>query len=84
MTNFLPPALVLGTAVLALGILFFGGSVINSLSQRPDAIKKVKGLNSRINTAALFERAAIAGTITALYLVLMISFFVIMGWGLPR
>jgi hypothetical protein len=27
----------------------------------------------------LFERAAIAGTITALYLVLMISFFVLIG-----
>ena len=84
MKSILHPVLVLGTTVLALSILFFGGSVINFLSRKPDAIKNEKGSNSRISASSLFERAAIAGTITALYMVLMVSFFVLISWGSLR
>jgi len=77
MKSILHPVLVLGTTVLALSILFFGGSVINFISRKPDTIED--GSSSRTSAASLFERAAIAGTITALYLVLMISFFVLIG-----
>jgi len=79
MKSILHPVLVLGTTLLALSILFFGGSVINFLARKPDTIKNGKRSSSRSSAASLFERAAIAGTITALYLVLMISFFVLIG-----
>jgi len=84
MKSILHPVLVLGTTVLALSILFCGGSVINFLSRKPDAIKNEKGSSSRISASSLFERAAIAGTITALYMVLMVSFFVLISWGSLR
>jgi hypothetical protein len=79
MKSILHPVLVLGTTVAALSILFFGGSVINFLSRKPDTIENAKGSSARTVAASLFERAAIAGTITALYLVLMISFFVLIS-----
>ena len=76
--------LVLGTTLLALSILLFGGYVINLLSRKNDAIEGRKMLNSRINRASLLERVTIAGTITALYVVLVISSFMLMSWGSLR
>ena len=83
MTSIAHSVLVLGTTLLSLSILFFGGYVINLLSQK-NAIKGRKMLNYRINRASLFERVTIAGTITALYVVLMISSFILMSWGSLR
>ena len=84
MTSIAHSILVLATTVLSLSILFFGGYVINLLSQKPDAVEGKKVLNYRISRTSLFERATIASTITALYVILMISFFVFMGGGSPR
>ena len=83
MTSIAHSVLVLGTTLLSLSILFFGGYVINLLSQK-NAIKGRKMLNYRINCFSLFERATIAGAITALYVVLMISSFILMSWGSLR
>jgi len=84
MTSIVPSVLVLGTTVLSLTILFFGGYVINLLSHKTDVIDDRKTLNYRIRRAALFEQAAIAGTIAALYVILMMSFFIFMSWGSLR
>jgi hypothetical protein len=84
MTSIFHSVLVLGTTVLSLTILILGGHVINLLSQKTDAVDVRKVLNYRVNRTSLFERATIAGTITALYVVLMISSFVIMSWGSLR
>jgi hypothetical protein len=83
MTSIVHSILVLGTTLLSLSILFFGGYVINLLSQRTDTIER-KALNYRINRSSLFERATIAGTITVLYVGLMISFFILISWGSLR
>jgi hypothetical protein len=72
MTSIVHSILVVGTTLLSLSILFFGGYVINLLSQRTDTIEGGKALNYRINRSSLFERATIAGTITVLYVGLMI------------
>jgi hypothetical protein len=84
MTTIVHSILVLGTTLLSLSILFFGGYVINLLSQRTDTIEGRKALNYRINRSSLFERATIAGTITVLYVGLMISFFILISWGSLR
>jgi hypothetical protein len=84
MTSIVHSILVLGTTLLSLSILFFGGYVINLLSQRTDTIEGRKALNYRINRSSLFERATIAGTITVLYVGLMISFFILISWGSLR
>jgi hypothetical protein len=84
MPNIAHSVLVLGTTLLSLSILLFGGYVINLLSRKTDAIEGRKMLNYRINRASLFERVTIAGTITALYVVLMISSFILMSWGSLR
>ena len=84
MTRILHSVLVLGTTVLSLSILFLGGHVINLLSQKADTVDGSKMLNSQMSRTSLFERAAIAGTITALYAVLMISSFILMSWGSLR
>jgi hypothetical protein len=84
MTSIVHSILVLGTTLLSLSILFFGGYVINLLSQRTDTIEGKKALNYRINRSSLFERATIAGTITVLYVGLMISFFILISWGSLR
>jgi hypothetical protein len=84
MTSIVHSVLVLGTTVLSLSILFLGGHVINLLSQKTDAVDGRKVLNYRISRTSLFERATIAGTITALYVVLMISSFILMSWGSLR
>ena len=85
MTSIVHSILVLGTTLLSLSILFFGGYLINLLSQRTDApIEGRKALNYRIHRSSLFERATIAGTITVLYVGLMISFFILLGWGSLR
>jgi hypothetical protein len=84
MTSILHSVLVLGTTVLSLSILFLGGHVINVLSQKTHAVDSRKVLNYRISRTSLFERATIAGTITALYVVLMISSFMLMSWGSLR
>ena len=73
--------LVLGTTVLSLSILFLGGHVINLLSQKTDAVDNRTVFNSRVRRTSIFERATIAGTLTALYVVLMISSFIMMSWG---
>ena len=84
MTSIVYSILVLGTTLLSLSILFFGGYVINLLSQRTDTIEGRKAPNYRINRSSLFERATIAGTITVLYVGLMISFFILISWGSLR
>jgi hypothetical protein len=84
MTSILHSVLVLGTTVLSLSILILGGHVINILSQKTDAVDARKTLNYRVRRTSLFERATIAGTITALYVVLMISSFILMSWGALR
>jgi hypothetical protein len=84
MTSIVHSILVLGTTLLSLSILFFGGYVINLLSQRTDTIEGRKALSYRINRSSLFERATIAGTITVLYVGLMISFFILISWGSLR
>lgn len=84
MPNIAHSVLVLGTTLLSLSILLFGGYVINLLSRKTDAIEGRKMLNYRINRSSLFERVTIAGTITALYVVLMISSFILMSWGSLR
>jgi hypothetical protein len=84
MPSIVHSVLVLGTTVLSLSILFLGGHVINILSQKPDAVNGKKVLNYQISRNSLFERATIAGTITALYVVLMISSFILMSWGSLR
>jgi hypothetical protein len=84
MPSIVHSVLVLGTTLLSLSILFLGGHVINILSQKPDAVNGKKVLNYRISRTSLFERATIAGTITALYVVLTISFFILMSWGSLR
>lgn len=78
MTSIVHSILVLATTVLSLSILFFGGHVINLLSQKTNAIEGGEG--SRTSRNSLFERAAITGMITALYVVLMISFFMLISW----
>jgi hypothetical protein len=84
MPSIVHSVLVLGTTLLSLSILFLGGHVINILSQKPDTVNGKKVLNYRISRTSLFERATIAGPITALYVVLMISFFILMSWGSLR
>jgi hypothetical protein len=84
MPSIVHSVLVLGTTLLSLSILFLGGHVINILSQKPDAVNGKKVLNYRISRTSLFERATIAGPTTALYVVLMISFFILMSWGSLR
>jgi hypothetical protein len=84
MTSILHSVLVLGTTVLSLSILILGGHVINLLSQKTDAVDGRKILNYRVRRTSLFERATIAGTITALYVVLTISSFILMSWGSLR
>jgi len=84
MPNIAHSVLVLRTTLLSLSILLFGGYVINLLSRKTDAIEGRKMLNYRINRSSLFERVTIAGTITALYVVLMISSFILMSWGSLR
>jgi len=79
MTSIAHSVLVLGTTVLSLSILFVGGYVINLLSQKTDILEGRKALNSRISRTSLVERAAITGTITALYSVLMILAFTLMN-----
>jgi hypothetical protein len=74
----------LGTTVLSLSILFLGGHIINLRSQKTEAFDGRKLLNYRVSRTSLFERATIAGTITALYVVLMISSFILMSWGSLR
>jgi hypothetical protein len=84
MPNIAHSVLVFGTTLLSLSILLFGGYVINVLSRKTDEIEGRKMLNYRINRASLFERVTIVGTITALYVVLMISSFILMSWGSLR
>jgi hypothetical protein len=84
MPSIVHSVLMLGTTVLSLSILFLGGHVINILSQKTDAVDGKKVLDYRISRTSLFERATIAGTITALYVVLMISSFILMSWGSLR
>jgi hypothetical protein len=84
MTNIAHSALVLGTTVLSLSILFFGGYVITFLSQKSDGDEGQKLLNYRISRTSLFERVTIAGTIAALYLILMLAFFIFMSWESAR
>jgi hypothetical protein len=84
MPNIAHSVLVLRTTLLSLSILLFGGYVINLLSRKTDAIEGRKMVNYPINRASLFERLTIAGTITALYVVLMISSFILMSWGSLR
>jgi hypothetical protein len=84
MTSILHSVMVLGTTVLSLSILCLGGHVINLLSQKTDAVDSRKVLNYRVSRTALFERATIAGTIAALYAVLMILSFILMSWGSLR
>jgi hypothetical protein len=84
MPSIVHSVLVLGTTLLSLSILFLGGHVINILSQKTDAVDGKKVLDYRISRTSLFERATIAGTITALYVVLMISSFILMSWGSLR
>jgi hypothetical protein len=84
MPSIVHSVLVLGTTVLSLSILFLGGHVINFLSQKTDAVDDRKMVNYRVSRTSLFERATIAGTITALYVVLMISSFILMSWGSLR
>jgi hypothetical protein len=84
MTSIVHSVLVVGTTLLSLNILFLGGYVINLLSQKTDSIDRRKAHDDRVSRTALFERATIAGTITVLYVVLMISFFMLMSWGSLR
>ena len=84
MINIVHPVLVIGAIGLSLTFLLFCAHLINLLSQKTDAVDVRKVLNYRVNRTSLFERATIAGTITALYVVLMISSFVIMSWGSLR
>jgi hypothetical protein len=79
MTSLEHSVLVLVTTLLSLSILFLGGYIINLLSQKAGGVDNGKILNNRITRISLFERAAIAGTITALYGILMIAFFIFMS-----
>jgi hypothetical protein len=78
MTNIVHPILVIGTIGLSLTFLLFCAYLINLLSQKTNAVERMKQ-NSRISMSSLFEQAAVTCTITGLYAALMILFFVVIS-----
>jgi hypothetical protein len=80
MTNIVHPALVIATIGLSLIFLLFCAYIINLLSQKTNAVDRIKR-NSRISMSSVVEQAAITCTITALYAALMTLFFTVISWG---
>jgi hypothetical protein len=78
MTNIVHPVLVIGTIGLSLTFLLFCAYLINLLSQKTNAVDRMRQ-NSRINMSSVFEQAAVTCTITGLYAALMILFFVVIS-----
>jgi hypothetical protein len=78
MTNIAHPALVIGTIGVSLTFLLFCAYLINLLSQKTNAVERMKQ-NYRISMSSVFEQAAITCTITGLYAALMILFFVVIS-----
>ena len=78
MKNIVHPVLVIGTIGLSLTFLLFCVYLINLLSQKTNAVDRMKH-NYRISMSSVFEQAAITCTITGLYAALMILFFVVIS-----